>query len=206
MVSFKSLPRAMKRVGVHPKTCKVIMEAYIGCTTTISCNKARTSPTDITRGVKQGDPLSPVLFNLVMDELLASVDHSLGIQIEETRVAAVAYANDLLIMGENILETQHSLDSVVNFLNDRNLPLNVGKCTPLSLGRVPNRKKLFIHTSSLFHIDGEAVPCINPDDQFKYLGRNFDFIGVEKIDVVSLIKTLDALSSWPLKPQQKFFF
>lgn len=143
MVSIHSIPRALARVGVHPKTVNIITAAYTDCITRVTCNKAVTNPIKMSRGVKQGDPLSPALFNLVTDELLCRVDHSNGIEIGNTRAAVAAYTDDLLIMGPSIDKTQLTLNGLVDFLSERGLPLNIGKCTAL-YGACPTQEKVLL--------------------------------------------------------------
>lgn len=156
------------------------------------------------RGVKQGDPLSPALFNIVMDELLCKVRHEYGLKIGEASVAAVAYADDLIILGPDERHVQYNLDIIAEFLERRGLTINVAKCTALSTSRVLRKKKLCCHTTPRLAIGGEPIPCITPDEQFKYLGRNYEFSGEVKISSAYLRNILGNLQQAPLKPHQKF--
>lgn len=203
IVSSYSIPRALHRIGIHTKTINIIQVAYKDCTITVTCNKNTTGPINMTRGVKKGDPLSPVIFTFVMDELLHRVDHSYGIEIGGTRVAIAAYADDLLIMGPTIDDTQITIDHVSRFLKERNLSLNIPKCTALTMVRVPKKKKLCCLSVSAYFVDNTPIPAITVDNQFCYLGSNFDFAGMEKLDIKILSSTMDALSRCPLKPFQK---
>lgn len=203
-VSKHSIAQALRRAGVHHRTIEVISDMYDGCTTTIRCAGRSTKSITISRGVKQGDPLSPTLFNLVMDELLCLIDHQNGLPIGDQRVAAVAYADDLLIMGPSEIEVQHTLNAVLDFLARRGLEINVNKCTALSTGRVPRKKKLFVHSKPLFNIHNRPVPCIDISSQFKYLGKNYNSQGQEKLTAADLGPILSRLHTAPLKPFQKF--
>ena len=55
-----------------------------------------------TRGVKQGCPLSPILFNLAIEQLLRGLeDLDVGYQFEELQLKVIAYANNLcLVIGD----------------------------------------------------------------------------------------------------------
>lgn len=202
-VSHHSIPRALKRVGVHTKTIRLITSMYSGCTTTIRCGRKTTSPIQMNRGVKQGDPLSPAIFNLVMDELLCDLDHNIGISIGDAQTAAIAYADDVLLIGPSDEAVSYNLERLNKFLVDRGLQVNVAKCTTMSVRRVPKKKKLFCASDSIIAMNGTRLPVIGPGDFFKYLGRNYDFSGVEKTDSTTLKSTIANLVTAGLKPNQK---
>lgn len=50
--------------------------------------------------MKQGDPLSPFIFNAVMDEFLTEVDHKRGINVNGTDIEATASAALWLLWPE----------------------------------------------------------------------------------------------------------
>lgn len=52
------------------------------------------------RGVKQGDPLSPIPFILTMDNVEAASRPDIGISLGEHIVDAIAYADDLILLAE----------------------------------------------------------------------------------------------------------
>lgn len=157
----------------------------------------------MTRDVQQGDPLSPVVFNILMHELLHRIGHNSGDEIDCTRVSVASYADDLLIMGPFIDDTQITVNSVTKFLQECNLQLNIAKYTALTMARVPKKKKLCCLSAPSYYINNIPIPGITVDKQFKYLGRNFDFSGMEKLDVTMLANAMVALFRCPLKPFHK---
>jgi hypothetical protein len=54
-------------------------------------------PITLQRGVKQGDPLSPLLFNLVLEPLLDRLHQMEGIPLGKECISVIAFADDFCI-------------------------------------------------------------------------------------------------------------
>eukprot|EP00731_Ephydatia_muelleri_P034311 Em0054g34a len=68
------------QTGVGPHTRDIIRDIYTNSTMCVRTADEMTAPIQCNKGVKQGCPLSPILFNLVMEPLIRAVDtiHSAG--------------------------------------------------------------------------------------------------------------------------------
>ena len=62
------------------------------------------------RGVKQGDPLSPFLFNFVLDTCLRKLEGSVRL-IDALRFNHIAFADDVVLIASKMDERQCIFDS-----------------------------------------------------------------------------------------------
>lgn len=207
-VRHDSIKRALIRSQIHPRAIKYIMDTYTGATTTIKVANESTEPIHITKGVRQGDPLSPILFNLIMDELLVDLQSQpAGLPVNtddpDYRVPALAYADDLLLLGQTPGEVDRLLQRTKTFLDNRGLKINPRKSTALTAMVVPQKKRLYIVTTSKFFVEGEAVRQIGPVDHYKYLGHAYGAFGIIPADIADLKIMLERLQKAALQPLQK---
>ena len=60
--------------------------------------------------MKQGDSLSPILFNLAFQKMIQSLKMvPSGIKIGKEQLNLLAYADDLVLIGKNKIEIRHHL-------------------------------------------------------------------------------------------------
>ena len=76
----------------------------------------------IKRGVRQGDPLSPLLFNCVIDELCKVLCGEIGVVIGKSRVNYLAFADDLVILSETRSGLVNQFDRLLRKCSDFGLP------------------------------------------------------------------------------------
>ncbi|KXZ75771.1 hypothetical protein TcasGA2_TC031700 [Tribolium castaneum] len=204
-VSHCSVSRALGRFGI-PSVIREYILATFGAQTTIKCGTVTTRPIRMLRGVRQGDPLSPVLFNLVMDELLEKVNEKYegGSLQSGERCAIMAFADDLILIADRDQDVPAMLDDVSTFLERRGMSVNPAKCRALIAGAVSGRS--VVRTGSSYKIHNTPIPNVDALDAFKYLGLEFGHKGVERPTIHNLSVWLNNLRRAPLKPDQKCLF
>ena len=94
---------------------------------------------DINRGVRQGDILSPILFNAALEHVLGRWKDGLiseGFALDGNRnierITNLRYAEDLLLFGQSLDEAISMLDSLTEILRAYGLELNLTKTEILS--------------------------------------------------------------------------
>ena len=202
-VGHESVIRGLRRYGIDERFIKYIKGNYDGAETNIFMNKRSIGQVSLDRGVKQGDPLSPALFNLVLDELMDKLPADAGLEINGRKVSCLAYADDLVLLAPSTSAMRELLRKCKTFFESRGLSLNGAKCKSLSMNVVPRKKKLFPVTTTLHYICGRGIEQVAPLDMYKYLGQQYSYDGIRSPDVGAIRGYLEKVQSAPLKPSQK---
>ena len=71
-ISHESIWRALEKQGVHRQYTKLLQSLYRGQNAKVQTDVA-SRLFNISRGTKQGDPISPLLFNAVVEALMKDV-------------------------------------------------------------------------------------------------------------------------------------
>lgn len=203
-VSHHSILRALDRFGVHHAFTDYISTILQGAYTTISVGHQTTGPIEVRRGVKQGDPLSPVLFNMVLDELVCGLKNESngGTIAPGSQVAAVAFADDLVLLQDRDLDMTLALDKTLQFCAARGMTLNPTKSVAIFATVFEGRS--VVRTKPVLRIAGSFIPSLQDLSTIRYLGLPFGSTGLRKPSVHHLSLWLKNLEKTPLKPDQKF--
>jgi Reverse transcriptase (RNA-dependent DNA polymerase) len=118
-----------------------------------------------TCGVRQGDALSTLVFNLASEPLIRLITSRVnsGFALYGQRAKATAYADDLAALGSNTEELQALLDQLDNTASVLGLKFNADKCACLlyKKGKV---------VSETITIGGQRIRCLGPEENTNYLG------------------------------------
>ena len=189
-ISQESIFLACRNKGLDFESIEMIQDLYRNCSTFLCMNGWQSNPIGIKRGVKQGDPLSPFLFNLVLDRLLEEANSSgLGVRLSSGRLAALAYADDLLLLAESDRDLQTLIDLTKEFYGSVGLSAN-------------SDKSVVYGNANQIHI-GESA--IGTDDKLNYLGLTISTGKRHRLKRSVLDPFLDKLKKSSLRPNQKLF-
>lgn len=98
----------LKRVGIEERMCQLIMACITSATFSVLWNGDRTEGFKASRGIRQGDPISPYIFTLCMERLSHLVTDAIAAEdwqpISLTRhgppISHLFFADDLILFGE----------------------------------------------------------------------------------------------------------
>ena len=173
--AFGSVPHVtivntLRHIGVPNPIVSLIMIAYTGASTTIKSSAGETRSIPIRAGVKQGCPLSPVLFNLCIKLILRRVK-SAAAKLKSgdcnhygTALSCLAYADDLVVVARSKAALQLLLDAASDAAHIVGLSFRPDKCASLSLMSTKQRA-IFVHQQD-FLIQGNHIPALAQEQSF----------------------------------------
>lgn len=125
-VSHHALFTALVEGGAHDSYVCAVRDLYSAQFTTFSYNGTSDGVrVFVERGIKQGDPLSPFLFNMTLDPLLNSLNSSgFGVHLSQPCIAAMAYADDLVLMASTYSELIRNLEVAQKHFKNMGLKTN----------------------------------------------------------------------------------
>ena len=156
------------KLGLGPKILSSISNIYSSCQSCVILNRHLTESFPSQVGVRQGDTLSPTLFNIYINDLAECLNNSRkGIKLNESlEVTSLFYADDLVIMAE----TNENLQSLLNILHkwcqQWRMSINIGKTKVIHF-----RNKTQVRSNFTFKVGNANIEMT---DKYKYLGLILD--------------------------------
>ena len=127
---------------------------------------------DSNLGLRQGCPLSPILFNLYIDDISEIFDNSCDpVQVLDIEINHFLYADDLALVSGTQKGLQNCLNALHDFSVRKELEINISKSKTMifnSAGRLLKNR---------FHVQGEEL---EPVHTFCYLGFDLAASGTVK--------------------------
>lgn len=201
-VAHAGIYKVLRKYGIPSAMVEYLRELYATATTRLQVDGQYSQAILPGRGVRQGDPLSPLVFNLVINEVLAEISDEVGYRYLGHTINVLAFADDLIVVGSTARGAQASLDNVVRVLESFGMRLSPAKCAAFSLMPAGKEKKIKILTEDVFRVGGQVIPQKGVLQTMRYLGVQFDSSGPTQ-SRVQLAEMLGKLRRAPLKPQQR---
>lgn len=136
-VSWSFLRATLSQLGLGPKMLTRIMSLYSAPSATVLVNGIQSEKFMISNGTRQGCPLSPLLFALVIEHLAQAIRSNpniQGIQTPSSHCKLSLYADDLLLyVTQPHISIPSILAEIDRFGSLSNYKLNISKTEALNL-------------------------------------------------------------------------
>ena len=109
--------KTLKKVGIEGTFLNIVEAIYDKPTANIVPNGEKLKPFPLRSGTRQGCPLSPLLFNIVLEVLATAIREEKelkGIQIRKEEVKLSLFADDMILYIENPKYATRKLLKLIN--------------------------------------------------------------------------------------------
>ena len=109
--------KTLQKVGIEGTYLNIIKAIYDKPTANIILNGKKLKPFPLRPGPTQGCPLSPLLFNIVLEVLATTIREGKeikGIQIGKEEVKLALFADDIILYIENPKDATRKLLKLIN--------------------------------------------------------------------------------------------
>ncbi|KAK9535979.1 hypothetical protein VZT92_005804 [Zoarces viviparus] len=203
-VSHEHMLTVLQQKGLDEHMVKLIKNSYKGCSTTVKCVEGTTGNIAMRVGVKQGDPMSPLLFNLAMDPLVQALEtEGQGLEVRGKAITAVAFADDLAILSDSWEGMTLNISILETFCELTGMKVQPKKCHGFLIA---SRGKSFqVNNCPAWNICGSPIHMAGPSKSIKYLGIQVSpWKGLLMQDPTLLLeKWIGAIDKTPLDPVDK---
>ena len=111
------LIKTLSKVGIEGAFLNIIKAIYERLTANFILNGQKIRAFPLRSGTKQGCPLSPLLFNIVLGVLVREIRQEkeiTGIQIGKEEMKMSLFADDMIVYMENSIDSTKNLLDLIN--------------------------------------------------------------------------------------------
>uniref|UniRef100_A0A4W5LF61 Reverse transcriptase domain-containing protein n=1 Tax=Hucho hucho TaxID=62062 RepID=A0A4W5LF61_9TELE len=208
-VSHEHLQSVLEQRGLDRHIMALIGSTYEKSTTRITIDGVRSSVIDMSVGVKQGDPMSPLLFNLALDPLVQTLErYGSGVGSEGCQTTTLAFADDLVLLSSSVKGMGLNIAILEQFCQLTGLRVQPRKCHSFFIEKGGNGKgesSVKVNNCPAWKLNGEDIHMIGQEESEKYLGMQVSpRAGIVKPELTGPLREwIDKIGRAALKPSQK---
>ena len=182
-----SLKHKLQQLGIKGKFLDIITSIYSSTKVLLSYTNYVSTPFSTSIGLKQGDILSTMFFNLFINDLPMQLEkhntqseESESPELFNTQISSLLFADDLAIFSLTKNGLQEKLDILEKYCRQWDLNLNLKKTKVIIFNKQGNTIKKF-----KFYYRGKEIEIAS---QYTYLGFTFVPSGKKYVGIENLIK------------------
>ena len=158
--------KTVQKMGIEGTYVNIIKAIYDKPTASIILSGEKLKAFPLRSGTRQGCPLSPLLFNIVLEDLATAIKEEKeikGIQIGKEEVKLSLFADDMIIYIENPKDATRKLLELIN---------EFGKVAGYKINAQKSLALLYTNNEKSEREIKETLPFTTATKRIKYLGIN----------------------------------
>ncbi|KAK3508878.1 hypothetical protein QTP70_012511 [Hemibagrus guttatus] len=165
--AFNRVPRGILwevlwEYGVHGPLLRAVRSLYNRSRSLVRIASCKSDLFPVHVGLRQGCPLSPVLFIVFMDRISRRSQGLEGVRFGDHRISSLIFADDVVLLASSSLDLQHALGRFAAECEAAGMRVSTSKSEAMVL----DWKKV----ACTLQVGGEVLPQV---EEFKYLGVLF---------------------------------
>ncbi|KAK3505725.1 hypothetical protein QTP70_020346, partial [Hemibagrus guttatus] len=165
--AFDRVPRGILwevlwEYGVRDPLLRAVRSLYNRSRSLVRIASCKSDLFPVHVGLRQGCPLSPVLFIVFMDRISRRSQGLEGVRFGDHRISSLIFADDVVLLAPSSLDLQHALGRFAAECEAAGMRVSTSKSEAMVL----DRKKV----ACTLQVGGEVLPQV---EEFKYLGVLF---------------------------------
>ena len=170
-LNFVKLFEKLINKGMCPITVRFLLNMYMSQKIQVKWNGIISEPFNVTNGVRQGGVLSPLLFSVYIDDLLAELKKSgIGCYIGNRFYGVIGYADDLVLLCPTKEGLRQMIKICEKYAIDHDIRFNGKKSQLLVFGNLTTQPVNIT-------VNGEPVPVF---DDALHLGNSISTNNIYK--------------------------
>jgi hypothetical protein len=194
-VSHDLVTKSLELHQIPSHIINLVSDIYSKAKVAISVNGSITDCINVSRGVLQGDPCSPLFFNICFNTLIRTINQdkfkqlgfAWGTDNNQQISSWLQFADDAALISHDCKSAQTLIDIASSWCNWAGMCIRPDKCISFGMAKMSGTYSQY--EPKLF-LGSNVIPPVKCGDSFKYLGKIFSFNMDNKEIKDSLIKRL----------------
>lgn len=206
-VNHEYMVNVLRSKGMPEDFTRIVEDIYTGSNTRLEMMEGMSQQIDIKKGMKQGCPLSPLLFNLSLDPLIRDLENrkEWGYKIGDDSFTVQGYADDIILISRSEEGMNNLIKRVEAFTKISGMKLAPEKCVAYVYGFNAAQRRYY---TADIRIGEEKIKVAKKQEAIRYLGapitaRKTERMKENKITEADFMKMLAKIMESQLTITQK---
>jgi len=168
------IKQTIESLPIPPNLRSLVFSLIFGNNITVEVNKKSSKPINMRRGVTQGSPLSPTIFNICQDFVLKQISNPgvaiiHGFQLNDNldNISVIGFTDDTTIIAKDLESATVLVDMTRDLFSSVGMQINPSKSHAINIENGNLMPKV------ITLLDSSVIPSLDDTNRIKYLGINF---------------------------------